>query len=222
MKPLQRLSLTLLMLAITFSSCKKEVVKKEEEKPKFDINNPVGYFIYSKQTLSGLWPSIWLLEFRPGKTLKLYEASPLRDGQIISYEVIDGNIVSLKGMNYRFLIENGEITSPNFATVALIKAAETDLLSGKTFAGTYYTPEHKVYHEKFFYSFSDKEKKVNIGFNVGATVRTETYRTVGNIAAWVDKNGAGDIEFLLLLNGKLEVNYYDNRGIRYYGTFNQQ
>nr|WP_121272079.1 hypothetical protein [Pedobacter schmidteae] len=209
-----------MMILLTFASCKKNEVKKEEAK--FDINNPVGYFIYVRFSINGSWPSSWLFEFSPGKTLKFHEASAV-NGQVYTYEVIDGNIISLKGLNYRFLIENGKITSENFEQVALVKASETNQLRGKTFAGTYYKPNHSVLHENFFYSFSSTENKVDAGFKVGTAVRTETYKTIGNIAAWADKDGTGDIEFLLLLDGKLEVNYYNKTiGTRYYGSFSPQ
>lgn len=214
------------ILLITFTSCKKNEVRKEEGKPKFDINNPIGYFIYLKLANDdGTWIIPTLMEFRPGKTLLHHTAM---GSQIYPYEVIDEHIINLVGLNYRFVIEEGKVTTEvaRFKEVALLKAEETNRLAGKTFAGSYYKPDKSVLHPNFFYSFSTSENKVGAGLNTGTVTRTENYISIGNIAAWVnDIAGVGneDKEFMVLVNGKLEVSYYQKKPYQeYYGTFTQQ
>jgi len=213
----------LVVLLITFMSCKKNEVEKEKEKPKFDINNPVGYFIYLKMANDdGTWIVPTILEFRPGKTLKHYTA---RDSQTYAYEILDGNVINLVGLNYRFVIEDGKITTEvtRFKEVTLLKAEETNQLAGKTFAGIYYKPDGSVLHPNFFYNFSGNENKVGAGLKIGTVIRTENYTSIGNIAAVAAIAGNEDKEFMVLVNGKLEVSYYQkNPYSEYYGTFTKQ
>ena len=209
------------ILLISFASCKKDKVAKSDE---FDINNPVGYFIYLKlgnDDGTGIRPTI--MEFRPGKTLKDYSAMGSRT---YPYEVIDGNVINLVGLDdYRFVIEDGKITTEfvPFKEVALLKAEETNQLAGKTFAGIYYKRDGSVLHPNFFYNFSGNENKVGAGLNTGTVTRTENYTSIGNIAAMVDVAGTEDKEFMVLVNGKLEVGYYQDKPYsEYYGTFTQK
>lgn len=217
-------TMALVVLLITFMSCKKNEVKKEEDKPKFDINNPIGYFIYLKSANdNGTWVIPALMEFRPGKTLKYYSSKD--KNQIYPYEVIDGNTINIVGFNYRFVIENDKISTEvtRFKEIALLKAEETNQLAGKTFTGTYHQPDKSVLHQNFFYSFSANENKLGAGFKPDVVMRTENYTVIGNIAAMVDVAGNDDAEFMVLVNGKLEVGYYQDKPYsEYYGIFTQQ
>jgi len=200
---------------IMFTSCKKDKVGKDDDKSAFDINNATGYYIYVKYgNGSTVAYRPWLFEFGPGKTLKFYDASAEGNGtHIYPYEVIDGNIVGIKEMDFRFAIENGKVTS-NDAILGgpiLIKAPQTNQLAGKTFAGTYYYASGGVLHKNFFYSFAPRENKVGAGLNIGNVVRTENYSSIGNIAAWVAIAGSDDLEFMVLVNGKLEVSYFQKK-----------
>ena len=86
--------------------------------------------------------------------------------------------------------------------------------------------DKSVLHPNFFYSFSAIENKVGAGLNTGTVIRTENYISIGNIAAWVDDvAGVGneDKEFMVLVNGKLEVGYHQKKPyMDYYGTFTQK
>ncbi|WP_448633955.1 hypothetical protein [Pedobacter panaciterrae] len=128
---IKTMAMASVILLITFASCKKNEVRKEEEKPKFDINNPIGYFIYLKlANEDGTWIIPTLMEFRPGKRLLHHTAM---GSQIYPYEVIDEHIISLVGLNYRFAIEEGKVTTEvaRFKEVALLKAEETNLAGWK-------------------------------------------------------------------------------------------
>jgi len=212
-----------IILLVAFSACKKNNPEKDVGKSKFDINNPVGYFVYLKMANDdGTWIIPTIMEFMPGKTLKHYTAMA---SQTYSYEVIDGNVINLVGLNYRFVIEDGKITTEvaRFKEVALLKAEETNQLAEKTFAGIYYKPDGSVLHPNFFYNFSGNENKVGAGLKTGTVIRTENYTSIGNIAAVAAIPGNEDKEFMVLVNGKLEVSYYQkNPYSEYYGSFSPQ
>ena len=216
------------ILLITFAACKKEKIAKNADK--FDINNPVGYLIYVKQlvqTSDGDTTIIQgLFEFLPEKKLRRHEAtSDGHSSRMLPYEIVNGNTVALTDSDLQFIIDDEHVSSnyAHFKTLALIKAAETNQLTGKTFTGIYYRPDKSVLHPNFFYSFAGNDNKVDAGFRVGTTMRTENYSTIGNIAARVAVVGNDDLEFMVLLNGKLEVSYYDkNIDVLYNGSFTKQ
>jgi len=227
MENFKKLIIISAILLISFTSCKKDKVAQSD---KFDINNPVGYFIYVKQQVQasdgGTGMLQGLFEFLPEKKIRRHE--PTSDGnnsRLLPYEVVNGNVVSLTDSDLQFTIENGQVTSNylHFKTLALLKGAETNQLAGKTFVGTYYKSDKNVLHQNFFYSFAGKDNKVGAGFTVGTASRTENYSTIGNIGARVAVVGNADLEFMVLVNGKLEVSYYEkNSDVLYYGSFNQQ
>ncbi|WP_316814255.1 hypothetical protein [Pedobacter heparinus] len=225
MKTLKTAATYIFVLFVSLTACKKDNAQKEDENLKFDINNPVGYFIYVKYG-NGTTVAYrsWLFEFQPGKTLKFYDSEG-NGSNTYTYEIIDGNIVGIKKMDFRFTIDDGKITSddPYLKDLALIKASQTNQLAGKTFAGTYYDPRGAVLHKNFFYSFAAKDNKVGAGLNIGTVLRTENYSSIGNIAAWVDIAGNDDGEFMVLVNGKLEVSYYQKTPYALHsGSFSQQ
>lgn len=227
MKDLKQLPLALLILAITCSACKKD---KVAESDKFDINSPVGYFIYVTQLVDiggGDTQAVQrLFEFLPEKKIRIHEAtSDGNNGRSIAYDIVDNNVVALVDSDLQFTIENGKVSSnyPHFETLALLKASGTNQLAGKTFAGTYFKPDKSVLHQNFFYSFAAEGNKVGAGFTVGNALRTENYSSIGNIAARVAVVGNADLEFMVLVNGKLEASYYKkNIDAVYYGSFSQQ
>lgn len=215
-----------MILLISFTSCKKD---KVAESDKFDINNPVGYFIYVKQLVNiggGDTQAVQrLFEFLPEKKIRIHEAtSDGNNSRSIAYEVVDNNVVAIADSDLRFTIEKGQVSSnyPHFKTLVLLKGADTNQLAGKTFAGTYYKPDQSVLHQNFYYSFS-ANGKTDVGFKPDVVIRTENYSSIGNIAARVAVLGNADLEFMVLVNGKLEVSYYEkNSDVLYYGSFNQQ
>lgn len=217
----------LAILLVTFAACKKDEVAKDADK--FDINSPVGYFIYVKQQVqtndsaTGILQGLY--EFLPEKKLRMHEAiSDGNNSRLFSYEVVDGHVIALTDSDLKFVIENGQVTSnyTHFRMLALLKASETNQLAGKTFSGTYYKSDRSVLHQNFFYSFAGKDNKVDAGFSVGTALRTENYRSIGNIAARIAVVGNDDLEFMVLMNGKLEVSYYDkNLDALYHGSFAQ-
>lgn len=215
------------VLLVTFSSCKKDNLAESD---KFDINSPVGYFIYVKQLADiggGDTQAVQrLFEFLPGKKLRIHEAtSDGNNTRSIPYEVTDHNVLALADADLRFTIEKGQVSSndPHLKTLALLKGADTNQLAGKTFAGTYYKPDKSVLHQNFYYSFSANGKKTDVGFKPDVVIRTENYSAIGNIAARVALVGNADLEFMVLVNGKLEVSYYQkNLDILYDGSFSQQ
>lgn len=227
MQRIKKLGVLVMLLSLLLPSCKKEHVGKDADPNQFDINNPLGYFIYVKAVKDdGSSPKPMLFEFGIGKTFKLYGATPDGNGSTITaYEVTDGNVVALAGSDVRFVIDKDRITSndPRFIELALIKAPEINQLTGKTFAGTYYKSDTSIHHSNFFYSFSGNGSEVGAGINIGTIVRTENYNSIGNLAAWVDVSRNNDVEFMVLVNGKLEVNYYQKKdNTRYYGSFTQR
>jgi hypothetical protein len=228
-KEMKKLIQTPVMLAMlllfTATSCKKDDIKNDDPLSQFDINDPVGYFIYVKTVDGdGNWASPGLLEFRPGQAMKIYDVSLQGYSYpLYKYEKTSSNTIKVTNLNYEFVIENGKVTSKDarFKELVLIKHAETNQLSGKTFAGTYYRPDNSILHQSFFYSYA--ESSFTAGYKVGAAVRMETYSSIGNIASWSRVSGTKDVEFMVLVNGKLEAGYNQDQPLqRYYGSFTQQ
>ncbi|GAB3023644.1 hypothetical protein GCM10027051_30290 [Niabella terrae] len=211
--------LALLLLGTTvLTSCSKDVDSiAEEADTTFDINNPEGYFLYYKG--GGLLNGIY--EFMPGKKVKKHSVG---EGSTLSYTVVDNNIDVEGGIGtIRFMFKGDSVWSsdPYYTRVTLIKKLERNELSGNTFTGTYYNGDKSVLHPHFFYSFAVSGTTVDAGFNLGTTVRTQNYRSIGNFAARVELNNR-DTEFMVLLNGKLEVNYRTRTNVYHYGTFTAQ
>jgi len=212
------LLILLLLGMIMSSSCSKDsdpIVEKPEES--FDINNPEGYFLYFKG--GGLFNSLY--EFLPGKKVKTHGLS---SSDISQYTVAD-NYIDIEGGigSVRFVFEGDSVSSPDpyYGHASLIKPSERNQLAGKAFTGAYYKIDMSVLHPNFFYSFAMDRNTVDVGFNLGSIVRTEDYTPIGNFAARIDL-GNGDKEFIVLINGKLEVNYRTADREVYYGTLAQQ
>ncbi|MFB2119865.1 hypothetical protein [Parapedobacter sp. 2B3] len=212
------LALIMLGMAALISCGKDDDVQPEET---LDIRNPEGYFLYVRQSNhDGSYRSTFLFEFAAGKMVEIHLPNGVDSSP---YTVIDDQTIDIGG-GIRFVFNNNLITSnrEDFQEIVLIKAQEKDQLAGKTFSGTYYHADMSVLHDNFFYSFAAGGNTVDVGLNVGTTLRTESYTSIGNFAARAELDN-GDIEFLVLVNGKLEVNY-KAQGVagNHYGTFTRQ
>jgi len=210
----------LLMLGIAaLTSCGKDDDPQPRET--FDINHPEGYFLYVKQSnQDGSYRSTFLFEFMPGKLIKVYVPNGY---DISAYTIIDDNAIDLMG-DIRFVFSDNLITSSreDFKEIVLIKAPGRNQLAGKTFTGTYFNADMSTLHSNFFYHFAAKGNTIDAGLNVGATLRTESYTPIGNFAARAELDN-GDTEFMVLVNGKLEVNYKaDGIAGNHYGTLEEQ
>lgn len=218
-------SITLLFIfAITFCSCDKDDVAKKNA---FDINKPEGYCIYLKYTNEkGTDPGNMLLDFLPGKIVNIYHVQA--KGLRLEYKLIDNNIIEINGNpeKIRIVFEDDKIISVgsiekdfNYTEYKLIKKPESNILSGRSFEGQYYHPNGKLLHQYFIYSFNADTDKLDASAREGKAERTETYISVCNIAAYCQVTNSKDSEFLISVDGKLEVNYY-NASVRelQYGT----
>lgn len=218
MKPERKIISLIVLFCLLFTACKKKDNSKDAPTEKFDIDNPVGYYIYVRYVgINREEVNPWLFKFNAGKTMTFYRAG--RNGDTLPYEILDGNTIYLGDIS--FTIDNGKITKGNaeFTDLTLIKEPGTNLLAGKTFVGTYYKFDGSVWHQNYFYSFSGNGNKVSAGITVGSVQRTENYVPIGNIAAWVD-TPEDYRELMVLVNGKLEAGHFssDPRGW-YYGSF---
>lgn len=220
MKQLFKLSIILIVASIFFLSCQKD----KENEPQFDIKNPVGYVIAGKFDLTVESNQVQIpivFEFLPNQKIRIGYIEGTGE---LDY-LVSNDTILLDGM--KLLIKKDRVThftfgiqeSPN-NTFKLLKKPETRLLLGKTYTGTYFNPDGTVLHPNFFYSFHAADDKIDAGYNVGTTVRTETYTNISNIAALVPGNGFR--EFMLLDEGKLEVMYMSNTGTLNFGTLNPQ
>lgn len=212
MKTVFKLATIFLMV---FAGCKKN-------SPKPDVFNMTNYVIVGK--LADGRP--YVLDFEAGDKATLTHLSvsgckySYTDG-VLKLIINEGELVC------SFVIENGRIKSYQgpviISTYDLVAIPATNQLAGKTFSGTYYKPDKSVLHQNFFYSFAPDGNKVGAGYAVGTpAVRIENYTLIGNIAAWVNIANSSDIELMVLINGKLEVGYYNSSQDRYTGSFIQQ
>jgi hypothetical protein len=222
MKLERKITSLIVVFCLLFAACKKEGNSKETDTEKFDINNPVAYYIYAKYVEPNRQEANPLLfKFNPGKTMTFYHAGGNAD--TLPYVIFDGNTIYLGDI--LFTIDNGKITKSNaeFTDLTLIKEPETNQLAGKTFTGTYYKFDGSAWNQNYFYSFAGNENKVSAGINVGSVQRTDHYSPIGNIAAWVDTPENDYRELMVLVNGKLEVGYFslEPRGW-YYGSFTKR
>jgi hypothetical protein len=212
----------LIFCMASLTSCKDKDTQPEEI---FDIHNPEGYFLFIRDMNGdGSDPFFLLFEFMPGKNIRKHAVSTYIDTQ---YSFKNDSTI-LDDAGNQFVFEGNSVTSnnPNIKEIVVIKAPESNQLTGKTFAGTYYKSDISVLHQSFFYSFAPDGEKVNAGFNPGTIERTERYTKIGNIAARAALEN-GDFEFMILVNGKLEVNYKtatnnQNYWPDFHGTFTQQ
>lgn len=220
MKRIFGFSIIVLAASILLLSCKKD----KAGEPEFDVNNPVGYVVagkFNSSTQSGAVEIPVVFEFLPDQ--KARYGIIFGTGEL-DY-VLNADTFLFNGL--KLLIKNNKVTYFNYSGLEfhnpafnLLKKPATNLLSGKTYTGTYYNQNQSVLHPQFFYGFK-AENKVDAGYTVGTTVRTEAYNSIANISALVE--GKGFREFMLLNEGKLEVMYFIiGTGQIYFGTFDPQ
>jgi hypothetical protein len=188
------------------SSCKKDRVA-----PSFDINNPKGYaIVYSHRND---YPAPIIAVFSEGNKVTYGSINTYGNA---SFRVNnDELILDDDGIDLVFKIQSEKIVSysDNIKTAELIKIPEENQLSGKTFTGVYHNTNGAVLHPKFFYNFQSFGNNVDVGYEVGTTIRTESYTPMGNIAAFIQRNG---VEFIIKMpDGRIISNYRDQNGTAY-------
>lgn len=196
-------TLLVLIISIVILSCKKD---KNANKSGFDINNPQGYAIVMMNNTAQPTPVIAV--FREGNKVTLASTSTYGTS---TFEVVnDEIIIDDDGYKLPFKIQNGKIISykNSLKSAELIKIPAEDQLADKTFTGTYYKNDGSVLHPNFYYSFHSFGNKVDAGFKVGTSLRTENYVPIGNVAAFI-RNG-NYVEFVIKMpDGNVISNYRD-------------
>lgn len=226
MKTLLKKTIWLLLIALT--SCDDE--KKEPQKFDLSTADLSQYFIFSKVKYnSGITKNeVRLFDFEPGEKVKTITVSNIGNS---NYTVIDENKLKIDSPNITLTFnEKGEVTSTDlvvgnytYEEFHLLKKADNNQLSGKTFSGTYYVGDGSVLHQSFFYQFDGGSLKA--GTNFPKIEREGSYTNIGNLAAYNNKvtELANDREIMVLHEGKLHVSYHDYRNFKiYYGTFNEK
>lgn len=209
-----------LTASIFFLSCKKD----KENELGLDMNNPTGYVIagtFDIPNLGNNVPVPIVFEFLSNKKLKV---GYVEGAEELDYFVSNDTLLT---NGIKLVIKNNKVTyfkfqlleSPNH-NLKILKKPATNVLSGKTYLGAYYNLDNTVLHPNFFYGFHATEDKVEAGYNVGTAVRTETYTSVANIAAFVQ--GTGFKEFMLLEEGGLRAMYKATGGNAQYAKLNPQ
>ncbi|WP_113653351.1 hypothetical protein [Pedobacter namyangjuensis] len=206
------IKLLVLIISLVIFSCKKD---KNNIKSSFDINNPKGYaIIYKYRNVS---PSTTIAVFNESNKVTYGGTHTLG---IASFRVSnDQLILDDDGIDLVFKIENEKIVSfsDNIKTAELIKIPDENQLLAKTFTGTYFNKDGSILHPKFFYKFETYTNKVDAGYDVGTTVRTENYTSMGNVAAFIQNNGY--VEFIIKMpDGTIESNY-SSKNSNAYGVF---
>lgn len=212
-------------------SCKKSKVEKEEdteEEPFFDTNKAEDYYIYAKVFPDGNTMKV-LFDFQPDKQVTSWRSGWKTTSP---YTITENNtVISFDVDHTKITVDKGVVTGITsegltFFDITPIKKSDVGSLTEKIFVGSYLRSNGDVLHQNFFYRFIGNNK-VEVGRNTGATTeRTEDYEPIGNIGAWVEEvsNTNGHSELLLLINGRLEVNYYDknsNPASYHHGSFEE-
>jgi hypothetical protein len=203
-----------------FSGCKKD---KDDPNSGFDINNASGYAIFWKTKAAGQEANPYfimgLLELKNDHLAQYYD---IEGNYTLNYTVEGNKIVTDVGT---FTIENGNVSDASI-TVAdkqLIKLPAASAIVNNRYSGKYYKPNGDVLHNYFFYSFTSNTA-LAAGVAPGTPSRTGTYSSVANIGAYANVEGAdGDKEFMVLINGRLNVNYFSESQVAIYsGDFSKE
>lgn len=202
------MTIWMLSLVAGLTSCKDE---SEKTLTGFNINEPVGYFIYAKYNISGSGnPVKTLLEFKADNKLRLYTTElPINQVVLVPYEIVDDYTIKVDRKSDKlFMFSKDSITStiPSYTHLKLLKQSGKNELSGKTFTGSYYKANNQVLHPSFFYRFGENE--ISAGFKTDNVVRKTNYTTIGGIAAISGVPGTQDVELVTLVNQKLETDYW--------------
>lgn len=207
-------------------SCKKntETVPKE----KGIMEDPASYVVYIRLKNSSGFVEDWIYDFSLDNKVQTYLISQY-DGtpKVRNYEIngdtlkIMGTIVNLTKDNVIF-IEDDERTLQQFA---FLKKQPTNRFAGKAFTGTYYRFESTVLHPSFFYQFHPTNATKKVGRVFPNADREDSYILIGGVVAiWNNISGyPGDLESMVIIDDKLNVNYRDDINNRlYYGVFSKQ
>lgn len=199
----------LFSFCLSISSCKKDRISSS-----FDINNPKGYAIIMTRNLNYPVPIIAIFNDGDKLTFAGYETYGNSSFKVSNNEMI----LDDDGEELRFTLQNDKIISHSnsLKTAVLIKVPDENQLLGKTFAGSYYNINGSVLHPKFFYSFDSFTNKVNVGYELGNTIRTENYTSFGNVAAFIQHNG---VEFIIKMPDGSVISNYRNVNSTSYGIF---
>ncbi len=181
--------------------------------------NPEGYVIVGKMkdviVVDGGLEKPFVMEFKGGNVVTLSTIY----GQVNDTYQMVGNKLILDSYGY-FIVENGELTDQviigiNLVSYSIQKIPEENKLHTDTYTGHYVRTDYEV-HSSFFYTFKTNNQ-VDAGYDMGKVIRTEKYVPVANLAAWVETEEYN--EFMVLIGGKLEVNFMDKmRGPFYHGV----
>lgn len=192
-------------LFVSVSSCKKDPVA-----PPFNINNLKGYAIVF--TTSSATPTTNIAVFGEGNLVTHASVYTLGNA---TFSVNNDQLI-LSGIDETFKIQNEKIVSfsNNIKTAELIKIPNENQFAGKTFTGIYYNKNGTVLHPKFFYKFGPYLNKVEVGYEIGTTIRTEDYTPIGNIAAFIRQNSF--LEFIIKMpDGTIVSNFRDSNSMSY-------
>lgn len=217
MKTIQ-ITLTLLLF-LSLTVCKKN--KDTVPDTQFDINNPQGYAIVIKHknfSYAGISAAVLIFQAADKQMVNGYDMFGERT---FRYHV-NGNVLKIADPEiiYEFRIEKDKliVLDSRAEKADLIKIPAENQLLGKTFTGKYYNANGTVHQASFFYAFWKEGNKVNVGYQLGTTMRTETYFPVANIGALVKGNGF--TEFVLAMpDGAVACTYLDGNNPKF-GVFN--
>lgn len=218
---MKRLFFILFASLIAFSCSKEgnsEVQEPDPQEVDFDINNPIGFYA-AIQSNENVLASPYLYRFLPDNMIQPIYIDGY--GEEVSYQISGNNTVVIPGRDVSFTIENNEIKEVSINGIDdvegrffLIKNPENNVLKGNTYTGIYFKENGDVLHPNFFYSFHEDFQEVDAGLEVGTTLRTENYQTIGNFGALTsfestDANGeiTYDNEMMIWVEDRLEVNY---------------
>jgi hypothetical protein len=199
--------ISILIILMALVSCKKDA---KENQLSFNLNNLKGYAIVF--TTSSATPTTNIAVF--GEDNEVTHASVGVLGTS-TFNVNNDQLI-LNGINETFKVQNEKIVSfsDKIKTAELIKTPDQNQLTAKTFTGIYHDKNGNVLHPKFFYKFGANLNKVEVGYEVGTTIRTEDYTPFGNIAALIRQNSY--IEFIVKMpDGSIVSNFRDGNSTSY-------
>ncbi|MDR7131808.1 hypothetical protein J2X69_004173 [Algoriphagus sp. 4150] len=216
-----KLSLSGLLVCLMFlSGCasSEEPIIPEPE----TTFNPEGYVIIGKMkdviVLDGGLEKPFVMEFKSGNVVTLSTINGQRDD---TYQMIGDKLI-LDSFGY-FVVEEEALVDEvivgiNLVSYSMQKLSEVNELYTDTYTGQYLRTDNSVLHNSFFYAFKN-DNQVDAGYHIGEVVRTEKYVPVANLAAWVEAEGYK--EFMVLIDGKLEINYLDKNGALFHGVLDR-
>ncbi|RYY56404.1 MAG: hypothetical protein EOO05_18795 [Chitinophagaceae bacterium] len=200
------------------ASCKKEDAGSRS----FDSSNPVGYVVYGTYKHDFMHPGVnqpLVIKFLPDNRIEYNNYL----GTATYPYTMSNDTFYINGTDYEsFVIKDEKVTRYVYAadirgfSLNVRKVPSGNELEGKTFSGKYYKPDGSVLHNNFIYGFIPGNK-LTAAFTPGAIERTNDYTSIANIASR-SHPAAGQVEFTLLIDGKLYATYANGQALQY-GTF---